>query len=173
DSLVIDSKSGVSGAGRKLKDPYLFISLNENFYAYSALGHRHIGEMEQEIEKIYKKKVAVSFTPHILPLNRGIFSSIYIKAEGMDEGKLKSLYDKYYSNSCFVRYMEDIPQIGDVAGTNNCLISARYDRRAGVLKVFTAIDNLLKGAAGQAVQNMNLALGLPEDEGLKLQGINT
>jgi len=173
DSLVIDSKSGVSGAGRKLKEPYLFISLNENFYAYSATGHRHIGEMEQEIEKIYGKKVTVSFTPHLLPANRGIFSTIYVSAKGLAENKIKSLYDKYYKGSCFVKYIEDIPQIRDVCGTNRCLISARYDQRAGVLKIFTAIDNLLKGAAGQAVQNMNIALGFEEDEGLKLQGINT
>ncbi len=172
DSLMVDSKSGVSGAGRKCKDPYLFIHLNENFYAYSPEGHRHIGEMEQEIESIYKKRVVVSFTPHLLPLSRGIFSTIYVKAKNIDAG-LQALYEKYYGQCFFVNYSRAVPQIRDVAGTNHCLICARHDRRAGVLKVFVAIDNLVKGAAGQAVQNMNIALGFAEQEGLKLQGIHT
>ncbi len=173
NNVLIDSKSGVSGAGRKLNDPYLFINLNENFYAYSATGHRHIGEMEQEIEKMYKQKVAVSFTPHLLPLNRGIFTSIYIQGQRVPGEKLEHIYNEYYQDSFFVSYINRMPQIKDAAGTNNCLIYAEHDPGAGVIKIFTVIDNLLKGAAGQAVQNMNIALGLAENEGLELQGVNT
>lgn len=172
-NLVIDSKSGVSGAGRKLKEAFQFINLAQNFYAYSAAGHRHTGEMEQEVAKIYGRKLPISFTPHLLPISRGIFSSIYVQAPGLDENQLKSLYKNYYSSEQFVNYVETIPQIKDVAGTNNCLISLSYDERNGILKIFSTIDNLIKGAAGQAVQNMNIALDWDEKLGLSLQGINT
>jgi len=173
DPLIIDSKSGVTGAGRKLGDPYLFINLNENFYAYNPVLHRHIGEMEQEVEKICGRRIDISFTPHLLPVARGIFTAIYMNGVDISKEDIKPLYEKYYSTSAFVRYNDRIPQIRDVAGTNNCLISAVYDARVKILKIFTAIDNLVKGAAGQAVQNMNIALGIEEGEGLRLQGINT
>jgi len=176
DYISIDSKSGVSGAGRKLKEPYLFGSLNNNFYAYSAKGHRHIGEMEQEIRKISGLDYKIDFTPHLLPVNRGIFSSIYCKvAENQPDDFKESIikdYSDFYKKSIFVKILtEGIPQLKDVVGTNRCLVGISYDERTSTLKVFSAIDNLLKGAAGQAVQNMNLMFGLEESEGLVSDGL--
>ena len=174
--VSIDSKSGVSGAGRKLKEPYLFGSLNNNFYAYSPKKHRHIGEMEQEIKKISGHDYKIDFTPHLLPINRGIFSSIYCKtvqdqADDFEENIIK-VYNDFYSDSIFVKVLTDnMPQLKDIVGTNRCLIGISYDERTSTLKIFSAIDNLLKGAAGQAVQNMNLMFGIKEDEGLVSDGI--
>ncbi len=176
DHISIDSKSGVSGAGRKLKEPYLFGSLNNNFYAYNPEAHRHIGEMEQEIRKISGLDYKIDFTPHLLPVNRGIFSSIYCKTPGglpedFKENIIK-VYTDYYNESIFVEVLgEDIPQLKDVVGTNRCLIGINYDKRTSTLKIFSVIDNLLKGAAGQAVQNMNLMFGLEESEGLVSEGL--
>ena len=176
-SIVIDSKSGISGAGRKLKPEYLFCSLNDNFYAYSATTHRHIGEIEQEIEKLSGKKHNICFTPHLLPVNRGIFTSIYCridlseKSNNMVESICK-IYDGVYKNSCFIKFLgEKLPQLKDVIGTNMCHIGLSWDDRTYTLKVFTAIDNLMKGAAGQAVQNMNIMMGIDETEGLAVSGI--
>jgi N-acetyl-gamma-glutamyl-phosphate reductase len=177
DSIIIDSKSGVSGAGRKLKEMYLFGSLEGNFYAYSPTGHRHIGEMEQEIEKLAGYRPQLDFTPHLLPVSRGIFSTIYCRIRHDSrkdlQDSLENLYEKYYSSSRFVRYMgKNIPGMKDTVGTNLCMIGTAYDSRTGTLKIFSTLDNLVKGAAGQAVQNMNLALGLEEQEGLELNGIS-
>jgi len=177
NSIVIDSKSGISGAGRKLKPEYLFCSLNDNFYAYSAAAHRHIGEMEQEIEKISGKKYSICFTPHLLPVNRGIFTSIYcmldcpVKSNNLVKSICK-IYDEVYKDSCFIKFLgEKLPQLKDVISTNMCHIGLRWDSRTSTLKVFTAIDNLIKGAAGQAVQNMNIMMGINETEGLDVSGI--
>ncbi len=169
--IIIDSKSGVTGAGRKLKDNYLYINVSQNFYAYGANGHRHTGEIEQEIKSIYGKKLKISFTPHLLPVHRGIFTSIYCKIE--NDYSYSEIFNNYYKNSYFVNVIDSIPQIKDVCGTNMCNISTMYDNRSKVLKIFTAIDNLVKGAAGQAVQNMNIALGFPEIEGLIKEGLYT
>ena len=176
EHISIDSKSGVSGAGRKLAEPYLFGSLNNNFYPYCPKNHRHIGEMEQEIKKISGHNYKIDFTPHLIPVNRGIFSSIYCKtvqdkAEDFEEN-ITEVYNDFYSDSIFVKVLTDnMPQLKDVVGTNRCLIGISYDGRTSTLKIFSAIDNLLKGAAGQAVQNMNLMFGLKEDEGLPMDGI--
>ena len=207
-NINIDSKSGVSGAGRKLKNEYLFCSVNDNFFAYSALMHRHIGEIEQELSSISGKNVKVCFTPHLLPINRGIFTSIYCKVEICTEKnktgspdtnpqthtgasreinaenvhkpgyykllkeKIFGLYNAYYNNAAFVSFLgEKIPQLKDVAGTNFCQIGIALDERTGTLKIFSTIDNLLKGAAGQAVQNMNLIFNLDQKEGLRGYGI--
>ncbi len=175
-SINIDSKSGVSGAGRKLKEMYLFGNLDNNFYAYGAAGHRHIGEMEQEIKKLCGYSQQIDFTPHLLPISRGIFSSIYCRidtAEGGDiEDDIIDIYNKFYKSSRFVKFMgKNIPHIKDTVGTNLCMIGIIYDARTSTMKIFSAIDNLLKGAAGQAVQNMNIMMGFDEDEGLELNGI--
>lgn len=187
--INIDSKSGVSGAGRKLKDEYLFCSANENFYAYGPLLHRHIGEMEQEIEELCGSKFAISFTPHLLPVERGIFTSVYCKLRfgasynekscccdsnsktGSKDAAVKeiveSLFSWYYKNCLFVKFIgQKIPQIKDVLNTNFCHIGYAYDNRTDTLKLFSAIDNLLKGAAGQAIQNMNIMFGFKQEEGL-------
>ncbi len=175
--IYIDSKSGISGAGRKLVDEYLFTSIDNNFYAYSAVGHRHTGEIEQEIESISGKKFKISFTPHLLPVNRGIFTSIYCKIGGAVEEsdveeKIYDLFEKFYGNLPFVKFTgTEMPQLRDVVGTNMCLIGFNLDGRTGTLKIFSVIDNLLKGAAGQAVQNMNIMMGFDEKEGLNFNGI--
>ncbi|MBE3037149.1 MAG: hypothetical protein IMZ70_08755 [Candidatus Atribacteria bacterium] len=144
------------------------------------MAHRHIGEIEQEIEKLANKNFKVSFTPHLLPVNRGIFTSIYCKVgnkgkeiadDNMGSGKiidsiLKS-YEEFYKDSTFVKFLgQKIPQLKDVVGTNMCQIGIAFDDRTGTLKIFSVIDNLLKGAAGQAVQNMNIMFGFNEAEGL-------
>lgn len=176
ENICIDSKSGVSGAGRKLKDEYLFTSLNNNFYAYSAVGHRHTVEIEQEIKNIGGKEMIVSFTPHLMALNRGIFTTVYCKwggkpAEGKEKDKVLSLFKDFYEDKPFVKFTGDkIPQIKDVVGTNMCMVGTNIDYRTNTIKIFSVIDNLLKGAAGQAVQNMNVMMGFDEEEGLKLNG---
>jgi N-acetyl-gamma-glutamyl-phosphate reductase len=176
ESIMIDSKSGVSGAGKKLKEMYLFGSLDDNFYAYGPTGHRHIGEMEQEIEKLAGCSINIDFTPHLLPVSRGIFSTIYCKIDNEDkeniEDSINGLYKEYYSSSAFVRFLgSTVPRMKDTVGTNLCMIGTAYDIRTGTLKIFSTLDNLVKGAAGQAVQNMNLISGLDEKEGLELNGI--
>jgi len=171
DDIVIDSKSGVSGAGKKLKEMYMFGSLDNNFYAYSTSGHRHIGEMEQEIEKMAGRILKIDFTPHLLPVTRGIFSTIYCKIidppkQDMEES-MAGIYQNFYKGSLFVRFTgSSVPEIRHTAGTNMCMIGLKYVGRTGTLKIFSALDNLVKGAAGQAVQNMNLLMGFDEGEGL-------
>jgi len=173
--ICIDSKSGVSGAGRKLKDEYLFSSLDNNFYAYSVAGHRHIGEIEQEIKNIYGEKILISFTPHLMPVNRGIFTAIYCKIKGISEndaGRICNIFKDFYKDKPFVKFTgSKIPQLKDVVGTNMCMVGMSLDGRTGTMKIFSVIDNLLKGAAGQAVQNMNVMMGLDEEEGLKFNGL--
>jgi len=175
-NINIDSKSGVSGAGKKLKEMYLFGNLDNNFYAYSASGHRHIGEMEQEIKKLCGYSQKIDFTPHLLPISRGIFSSIYCKIDTVDSGDIEyniiDIYNKFYKENRFVKFLGgNIPHIKDTVGTNLCMMGIIYDKRTSTLKIFSAIDNLLKGAAGQAVQNMNIMMGFDEGEGLDLNGI--
>jgi N-acetyl-gamma-glutamyl-phosphate reductase len=177
ESINVDAKSGVSGAGRKLKMDYLFCNVDNNFFAYAAEAHRHIGEIEQEVSKIAKKEMKVCFTPHLLPINRGIFTSIYCKLEHKDNladevEKAYKAYDEFYKDSFFVQFQgKKIPQLKDVIGTNICQIGICFDKRTDTLKIFSAIDNLLKGAAGQAVQNMNIAFGFDEREGLIFNGL--
>ncbi len=176
-SIIIDAKSGVSGAGRKIKEDYTFLNINESFYPYSALLHRHIGEIEQELKKIAKHEIKISFTPHIIPVNRGIYSDIYCTYEKNEEPEkiaelINSKYTDYYKDSVFVKYIgNDLPRLRDVTGTNMAIIGINVDERCNTIKIFVAIDNLLKGASGQAVQNMNLMFGIAEDEGLRLSGI--
>lgn len=174
--ICIDSKSGISGAGRKLKDEYLFTSMDNNFYAYSTVGHRHIGEIEQEIENISGKKFKVSFTPHLLPVQRGIFTSIYCRTgdslESNMEEKIYNLFENFCKDLPFVKFTgTEIPQLKDAVGTNMCFIGFSFDTRTGTLKIFSVLDNLLKGAAGQAVQNMNIMMDFDEKEGLDFNGI--
>ena len=177
DSITIDSKSGVSGAGRKLKDEYLFLNISDNFYAYSPLKHRHIPEIEQELNKISGLETKISFTPHLLPVSRGIFTSIYLGNVNVSElkeaeNKIKTAFTDFYSNKVFIKFLgDDIPRISNVAGTNSAHIGFLIDYRTSVIKLFCTIDNILKGASGQAVQNMNLMFGLSEEEGLDMQGI--
>ncbi|MCE5330371.1 N-acetyl-gamma-glutamyl-phosphate reductase [bacterium] len=177
DSINIDSKSGVSGAGKKLKEDYLFLNLFDNFYAYSATMHRHIPEMEQEINMMSKEKFSICFTPHLLPVDRGIFTTIYLNlkkdSDTSDiEKDISGYFNSLYGNEIFIKFLgENIPRLKDVIGTNTAQIGFIFDERTYTIKIFSAIDNIIKGASGQAVQNMNIMFGFQEDEGLRLNSI--
>lgn len=177
EGIIIDSKSGTSGAGRKLSLGLHFAECNENFKAYKVVRHNHIPEVEQELSFVYfgvdnkeqTKGIKVSFTPHLLPINRGILSTCYLSLKGSKkEEEVLEIYQKYYQKAPFVRIFEppNLPEIKFVAGTNYCDIGFSIDERMGKIKIISVIDNLLKGSAGQAVQNMNIMSGFPETCGL-------
>lgn len=156
DGIIIDSKSGTSGAGRKSDEAYSFCSVDENFKAYGVFTHRHAPEISEKLGK------SVIFTPHLLPVKRGILSTIYF--ETSDCGKAAEILRSAYNDEPFVEYSEDLPEISRTVYTNRCAFSARFDGGRGI--IVSVLDNLLKGAAGQAVQNMNIMLGLEETCGL-------
>lgn len=173
-SIIIDSKSGVSGAGRGLSLGSHFCEVNENFKAYKVAAHRHTPEIEQELGKLAGKDITVSFTPHLLPVTRGILSTIYAKlAEPLGNEEARKIYLDYYKDEFFVRVLPGgvLPQTKWVAGTNHCDIGVTVDSRTGRVIVISAIDNVVKGASGQAVQNMNIACGLPEETALAGPGL--
>lgn len=173
-SIIIDSKSGVSGAGRGLSLGIHFSEVNENFKAYNVAIHRHTPEIEQELGKLAGEDIIVSFTPHLLPITRGILSTIYAKLSNPPgEGEIIELYQEFYKDEFFVRVLPEgmLPQTKWVAGTNHCDIGITVDPRTGRVIIVSAIDNLVKGAAGQAVQNMNIICGLPEDTALVGAGL--
>lgn len=168
-SIIADSKSGVSGAGRDLQLGSLFCEVNEGFKAYKVGSHRHTPEIEQELGRIAQKDLAISFTPHLLPVNRGILSTIYANLDKkMSTAEVIDIYRKFYAGEKFVRICAagSLPNISSVRGSNFCDIGCVVDGRTGRVVIVSAIDNLVKGASGQAVQNMNLMCGLPEDAGL-------
>jgi N-acetyl-gamma-glutamyl-phosphate reductase len=169
-SLIIDSKSGTSGAGRSAKLGSLYCEVNEGFKAYGVASHRHTPEIEQTLGQLSGKSVQVSFTPHLLPVSRGILSTCYASlTQPMSTGELQQLYAQRYDSEVFVRIhpQGDLPNILHVRGSNFCNIGVVSDVRTGRLIVVSVIDNLLKGAASQAVQNMNLMQAWDEDCGLK------
>jgi N-acetyl-gamma-glutamyl-phosphate reductase len=164
--VVIDAKSGVSGAGRSGGEGLAFVSVTENFAPYGVDGHRHLPEIEQELRRL-GTDVQVTFVPHLLPLDQGLLASCYVTlTDSLDADALGSVYADRFADEPFVEVVEGPPGVRDVRGTNLCRISviAPSERRA---VVFAAIDNLWKGAAGQAVQNLNLMLGLDEGAGLQ------
>jgi N-acetyl-gamma-glutamyl-phosphate reductase len=168
-SIIIDSKSGTSGAGRSAKVGSLFCEVNEGFKAYGVGAHRHTPEIEQTLTHLAGRPVVVSFTPHLLPINRGILSTCYAALkEPLPTGELLGIFKDYYRNEPFVRVHPegDLPNVAYVRGTNYCNLGLVSDPRTGRVVVVSAIDNLLKGAASQAVQNMNLMQGWDEDAGL-------
>jgi N-acetyl-gamma-glutamyl-phosphate reductase len=170
DEIVIDAKSGVSGAGRLAKLPFHFPECTENFKAYKVAEHQHTPEIEQELAGICGRPLRVAFTAHLVPMVRGILSTIYLRtASGTDEQDLWSVYDRHFADEPFVRLLRppELPETKFVSGSNFCDIAFRLDRRTGRLIVISVIDNLVKGAAGQAVQNMNIMQGWPEETGLK------
>lgn len=172
DDIIIDSKSGTSGAGRSVKQNNLFCEVNESVKAYSISKHRHIGEIEQELSKAAKSKVTIDFTPHLLPINRGIISTIYARINPkFSIEDIKNCLNTKYDDERFVRVIEGEPNIKDVAGTNFCIITARKSHSGNKVILVSVIDNLCKGASGQAVQNMNLIYGFDETEGLNLTPI--
>jgi N-acetyl-gamma-glutamyl-phosphate reductase len=171
EDIIIDAKSGVSGAGRAARQPYHFPECTENFKAYKITGHQHIPEIEQGLAAAAGRQLKVVFTPHLVPMVRGILATIYLKIKArIAEEKIWDTFREYYDSEPFIRLLEDLPETKHVSGTNYCDIAFRLDKRSCRLIVVSAIDNLVKGAAGQAVQNMNLMLGLPETAGL-LQGV--
>jgi N-acetyl-gamma-glutamyl-phosphate reductase len=156
-NIIVSSMSGVSGAGRKVAEEYLFTACNESARAYGIPKHRHLSEIEEQLG------TTISFTPHLIPLNRGIVSTIYMDAVVTDPLKL---YRNFYRNERFIRVTDALPDTKNVEMTNFCDISARFDKRTDRLVVVSVIDNLTKGAAGQAVQCMNLVCGYEETLGL-------
>ncbi|HIW06274.1 MAG TPA: N-acetyl-gamma-glutamyl-phosphate reductase [Candidatus Ignatzschineria merdigallinarum] len=169
--IIVDSKTGTTGAGRDAKTTSLYCEVNENFKPYGIFNHRHTPEMEKELEKLTGESVDILFTPHLLPVNRGILSTIYfdIKAgETLTEADAYDIYRKFYQDEPFVRVRQGLPELSHVRGTNFCDIAIRVDEKRGKVIVISAIDNLIKGAAGQAVQSMNIVFGFPESMGLSM-----
>jgi len=165
EDIIADSKSGASGAGRSLREGLLFCEVDEDLSAYSpGRQHRHIGEVEAVLRDLAGCDVALTFCPHLLPVRRGILSALYLKTERTAEAVAATLKDAYEGEP-FVRVVDASPRLADVAFTNECRISA-HPAGPGRVVVFSAIDNLVKGAAGQAIQNLNVALGWPETAGL-------
>ena len=171
DTLIIDAKSGTSGAGRGAKVQNLFCEVNENMKAYGVASHRHTPEIEEQLGYAAGKPVVLSFTPHLVPMNRGILATEYAKlTRDVSWEDVKAVYDKYYGNEKFIRVLDrDVcPETKWVEGSNYVDIGFKIDPRTNRIIMMGAIDNLVKGAAGQAVQNMNLMFGLKESEGLEL-----
>jgi N-acetyl-gamma-glutamyl-phosphate reductase len=168
DDILIDLKAGVSGAGRSLKENLLHAELSGGTHAYSAGGkHRHLGEFDQEFSKVAGRPVKVQFTPHLLPMNRGILATIYVKG---DAKVVHQVLEKAYETEPFLQVLPfgSLPSTRDIAGSNFCHLGVIGDRLPGRAMVVSVLDNLTKGSSGQAIQNANLMLGLPETEGLML-----
>ena len=170
DDIVIDAKSGVTGAGRGLKETSLFAEVSEGICAYGVAHHRHMPEIEQGLSAAAGRPVTVSFTPHLMPMNRGILSTIYVRMTGgarLDD--LRRTLERTYADEAFVRVLPPgaMPATHHVRGSNLCLIGLSADRLSGRAILVSAIDNLVKGASGQAVQDMNVMLGLAETTGLE------
>jgi N-acetyl-gamma-glutamyl-phosphate reductase len=166
EDVVISAASGVSGAGRVGGERLNFVNVDENFGPYGVGGHRHAPEITQELSGL-GAAVTITFIPHLLPLDQGLLASCYVRlSRGIGEAELRGLYEERYGDEPFVALVEEPPGVRDVRDTNLCALHVALDEAAGRALVFAAIDNLWKGAAGQAVQNLNLMLGLPETEGL-------
>jgi len=170
DEIVIDAKSGMTGAGRAAKEEMLFSEVSEGFHAYGVGHHRHMAELDQEFSLAAGRQVAVTFTPHLVPMNRGILSTIYVRAtRGNSVADLHAILLKRYAKEPFVHVLPfgEVPQTRHVRGSNLTFIGVVKDRVEGRAIVISALDNLVKGASGQAVQNMNLMLGYAETLGLE------
>ena len=167
-SIIIDSASGVTGAGRAEKTANLYCEVNESFKAYGVTNHRHTVEIEQELSLLNKEPLLVQFTPHLVPMNRGILSTCYANLkEGVGEKEITDAYEKWYKGEVFVRLMGSLlPETRYVHSTNTIAIGWKVDPRTKRVIALGAIDNLLKGASGQAVQNMNIRFGIEESLGL-------
>lgn len=167
NSIIIDAKSGISGAGRAANLATLYTECNESIKAYGVPGHRHTPEIEQELSKLAGEASIITFTPHLAPMNRGILSTCYstLKANITAE-ELNALYQNFYRDEYFVKVLDVLPETRWVRGSNFCHIGMKLDKRTNRVIIVSAIDNLIKGAAGQGVQNMNIMFGFPENEGL-------
>ncbi len=170
EDIIIDAKSGVSGAGRALKESMLFAEVGEGIHAYGIAGHRHRPEIEQELSKAAGQPVEVAFTPHLMPMNRGILATIYVRlADGRTPGDLREALANHYANEAFVRVLPTgaVPATRHVRGSNHCLIGVSETRLRGRAVIVSVLDNLVKGASGQAIQNMNLMVDFDETSGLE------
>jgi N-acetyl-gamma-glutamyl-phosphate reductase len=170
DEIVVDAKSGMTGAGRAAKEAMLFSEVSEGFNAYGVGHHRHMAELDQEFSLAAGRPVIVSFTPHLVPMNRGIFATIYVRGiSGKSPEDLHAILAKRYADEPFVHILPfgEMPQTRHVRGSNMTFIGVAKDRIAGRAIIGSALDNLVKGASGQAVQNMNLVMGYPETMGLE------
>ncbi|MBE0466353.1 MAG: N-acetyl-gamma-glutamyl-phosphate reductase, partial [Candidatus Desulforudis sp.] len=174
NEIVIDAKSGVSGAGRGLSLKTHFSETSENFQAYGVAAHRHTPEIEDQLGRLAGRELTVSFTPHLVPMVRGMLVTIYVRPGRLpDAEELYALYAEFYRGEPFVRVLPPgvLPQTKAVAGTNHCDLALVPDTRTGRIIVLSAIDNLVKGASGQAVQNMNLICDFDETTGLVFPGL--
>lgn len=172
EGIVIDSKSGASGAGRRSEVAFSFCEVEEGVKAYAVAAHRHTPEIEQEVSALAGKEVSVDFTPHLLPIERGILTTIYARLKkSADTAAVLALYRRTYGREPFVRVLGGLPNVKSVRGTNLCEIGLAVNERTGTLIAVTAIDNLMKGAAGQAVHNMNIMMGFDEEAGLDAQAV--
>lgn len=172
DDIIIDCKSGVTGAGRSVKEDMLFAEVSEGIHAYGIARHRHTPEMEQELSAAAGRKILVNFTPHLMPMNRGILSTIYVRlADGTTADDLRATLEARYAGEPFLRVVPKgvAPATRHVRGSNHCLIGVFADRMPGRAILLSVLDNLVKGASGQAVQNMNLMAGIAETAGLEQQ----
>lgn len=170
ENVIIDAKSGVTGAGRGLSLGTHYTECNESIKAYGLTTHRHTPEIEEKLQAFGNKEITLTFTPHLVPMNRGILSTIYTKLKpGITSDQISKIYDQYYEGEHFIRLLHDkgVAETRWVKGSNFCDISFKVDERTGRLIIVSAIDNMMKGAAGQAVQNMNLMMGWKEDLGLE------
>ena len=170
NTIIVDAKSGTSGAGRGAKTANLFCEVNENMKAYGVATHRHTPEIEEQLSYAAGEEVMINFTPHLIPMQRGILATSYATLKKpMIYEEVKAVYDKYYKDEYFVRVLENStpPETRWVEGSNFVDVSFKVDERTGRIIMMGAMDNLVKGAAGQAVQNMNIMFGLPENEGLQ------
>lgn len=171
NTVIIDAKSGTSGAGRGAKVANLYCEVNESIKAYGVATHRHTPEIEDQLSYASGQDVVINFTPHLVPMNRGILVTAYASlTKDVTYDEVRSIYDKYYKDEYFVRVLDkDVcPETRWVEGSNFVDVSFKIDPRTNRIIMMGAIDNLVKGAAGQAVQNMNLLFGLPENTGLTM-----
>ena len=170
-TLIFDAKSGTSGAGRSAKVDNLYCEVNENIKAYGVATHRHTPEIEEQLSYAAGRQILINFTPHLVPMNRGILVTAYASLlPGVSEEQVRAAYEKYYQNEYFIRLLAPgvNPETRWVEGSNFVDINYKVDVRTGRVIMMGALDNLVKGAAGQAIQNMNIMFGLPENTGLKL-----
>jgi len=174
DSIVIDAKSGVSGAGRGVSLTVHYSEVNENLKAYGVGQHRHTPEIEQQLSKAASRQITVSFTPHLVPMTRGILATIYAQVKpGVSEGALREMWREAYETEPFIHVLSEgiWPQTKYAYGSNHVFLQLKLDKRTGRVILVSALDNLVKGASGQAVQNMNILFGLPETTGLEQNGL--
>ncbi len=169
-AIIMDAKSGVSGAGKKMTAGLMFAQVNENFRAYKVLQHQHTPEIEQILSQVAGQHTSVSFVPHLLPVSRGILTTLYLRCSTSPKpDQLHELYTRFYKKEPFVRVLPlgQQPELKDVQHTNFCDIGLAVDEKESLVVITTVIDNLVKGAAGQAVQNMNIMYAFPENQGLR------